>query len=183
MSTRYLLPCGCGQKVPVGVHQAGLNVTCGCGQVLEVPTRRAVTQLEQEVEASSPAMAGTTVQPGSAAVAGGAWGLRQRLRFLAMVVLIAAGAGWGFLLITWPTDHVGPSIAVANPVEAMEFWQHLRGGIDVRQNVASREFLATIEVYRRWRMVCAGGAAVGLLLVVGSFLAPRPQPAVKRPAT
>jgi hypothetical protein len=170
MATRYLLPCGCGQKVPVGVHQAGLNVTCGCGRELEVPTRRAITQLEPKMET----VPGTAPRGGRAAVpvgaAGGAWGLRQRLQFLSAVLLVAAAVGWGYLWVTWPKDEIGPQIAGSSPAHAMEFWQALRGGIDVRQNPASLEIMATIENYGAWQKVCLGGAGVGLLLFGSSFL-------------
>jgi hypothetical protein len=47
MSTQYLLPCSCGQKLRVESAQAGGQVTCACGQKLTVPTLRGLRQLEE----------------------------------------------------------------------------------------------------------------------------------------
>jgi hypothetical protein len=42
----YLLPCSCGQSIPVGRAQAGQQVTCACGKELTVPTLRGLRELQ-----------------------------------------------------------------------------------------------------------------------------------------
>lgn len=42
---KYLLPCDCGQAVPVDVGQAGREVTCACGATIEVPPLRKLRHL------------------------------------------------------------------------------------------------------------------------------------------
>jgi hypothetical protein len=46
MSDKYLLPCECGQSVPIGISEAGKEVSCVCGRKLPVPTLRAIRQLQ-----------------------------------------------------------------------------------------------------------------------------------------
>ncbi len=47
MSQQYLLPCPCGQTIPVEISQAGQLVTCvSCNEQIEVPTMREIRQLE-----------------------------------------------------------------------------------------------------------------------------------------
>lgn len=157
---KYLLPCSCGQSVPVGVHQAGLTVACACGKQLDVPTRRAITQLQPMVEAAPPS-----------ATAGG-WGLRQRMMFLGALLLVPALAGLAAIQLTWPADEIGPLIAQAGPADAREWWQALRAGIDTRTNPASLQFVARLNAYRLWTFVCYGGLAVGGLLIGAAFLTP-----------
>lgn len=44
---RYLLPCPCGQRIPVSLAEAGGTVRCGaCGAELAVPTYRELKSLE-----------------------------------------------------------------------------------------------------------------------------------------
>ena len=50
MSNNYLLPCDCGNSVPIGVSQAGQQVTCTCGRKLDVPSLRAIRQLPPAVD-------------------------------------------------------------------------------------------------------------------------------------
>ena len=45
MSICYLLPCSCGNSVPVESHQAGGSVNCTCGQSLNVPSLRDLREL------------------------------------------------------------------------------------------------------------------------------------------
>lgn len=163
--SKYLLPCSCGQKVPVGVHQAGLTVDCACGQQIEVPTRRGITQLEPLID-----------DVGARAAAGG-WGLRQRMIFLATVLLVPAVVGINFLQITWPADDIGPLIAESGPADAREWWEALKVGIDTRTNPASLEFVARLNAYRLGMYACYGGVAVGGLLIAAAFLVPNRPPA------
>ena len=44
---RYLLPCSCGQSIPIDTIQAGQEVRCSCGQEQLAPTLREIRQLPE----------------------------------------------------------------------------------------------------------------------------------------
>jgi hypothetical protein len=44
---RYLLPCSCGQSIPIETIQAGQEVRCSCGQAQLAPTLREIRQLPE----------------------------------------------------------------------------------------------------------------------------------------
>ena len=47
MSTRYLVPCSCGEQTAIDIGQAGQEVNCrGCGAAIEVPTMRGIRELK-----------------------------------------------------------------------------------------------------------------------------------------
>jgi hypothetical protein len=50
MSSQYLLPCSCGQKVAISPSQAGGQVSCSCGKSLAIPTLRGIRELEAAPE-------------------------------------------------------------------------------------------------------------------------------------
>lgn len=50
MTTKYLLPCECGNQVAVDATQAGLTVHCTCGKELQVPTMRGLSRCERATE-------------------------------------------------------------------------------------------------------------------------------------
>jgi hypothetical protein len=86
---RYLLPCSCGQSVSVEFSQAGGQVRCACGKVLDVPSMRAIRQLE-------PAAA----SPGRPARARRSWSPIQGVLFAVGLLLMAGGLGHaGYLQI------------------------------------------------------------------------------------
>lgn len=56
MPDQFLLPCECGQAIPIEVSQAGQEVTCSCGRSMSVPSMRAIRQLEPaKTNTSAPA--------------------------------------------------------------------------------------------------------------------------------
>lgn len=50
--SKYLLPCACGQNVPVDIGQAGREVVCTCGATMEVPPLRKLRHLPAAVAAA-----------------------------------------------------------------------------------------------------------------------------------
>ena len=54
MSDQFLLPCECGQTLPIGISQAGQELTCSCGRSITIPSMRAIRQL-QPVKAATKA--------------------------------------------------------------------------------------------------------------------------------
>lgn len=78
--SKYRLPCTCGQSVVVETTQAGETVSCQCGRTLEVPTLRALRQLEPAVE------------DGPARPTRDTWSIRQGILFGIGLVVLLAGA-------------------------------------------------------------------------------------------
>jgi hypothetical protein len=54
MATKYLLPCDCGSSLRIEVSQAGQTVRCECGKKHELPTMRAIRQLEEDTSSAAP---------------------------------------------------------------------------------------------------------------------------------
>lgn len=45
VAQKYLLPCSCGQIIPVETSQAGEDVTCSCGLTVRIPTMLKIKKL------------------------------------------------------------------------------------------------------------------------------------------
>lgn len=125
MPTSYLLPCSCGQKVPVESRQAGEVVECGCGRSLEVPTLLQMATLERTEPELEPRRSAK------------AWGARQSLSLLGAVVFVGALGAAGFLLSDrppspdpeWakkPPELIRRQIKALTPLESRGFWQFLK---------------------------------------------------------
>jgi hypothetical protein len=80
VSPRYLLPCVCGNKIPVETAQAGQMVSCECGRQLEVPTLLKLRRLE------------TAAEP-SVSAAQRRWGGGQSLTVLGLAIVLTAVLG------------------------------------------------------------------------------------------
>lgn len=70
MTSQFLLPCNCGQSVPVQLSQAGQTITCTCGRALVVPTMRGIQQLKPAKDIPSPAHTGASWNPTRGALFG-----------------------------------------------------------------------------------------------------------------
>lgn len=80
-TTKYLLPCECGNRVEVDTTQAGLLVECTCGTKLKVPTLRGLADCERVEQQAEPSTSN--------------WGAGHGLMLLGGVVLFL-GAGFAF---------------------------------------------------------------------------------------
>jgi hypothetical protein len=86
---KYLVPCSsCGAKTPVEIGQAGQTVACSCGRPLEVPSVRALRQLEPVAEEK---------------VAAAAWNRRKGVVFLGSAILAIAVLAAAVLLFLRPS--------------------------------------------------------------------------------
>jgi hypothetical protein len=86
---KYLVPCSaCGVKTPVELGQAGQTMMCSCGQPLEVPSVRALRQLEPVAEEK---------------VAAATWNRRKGLVFLGSALLALAVLAAAVLLFVRPS--------------------------------------------------------------------------------
>ncbi|WP_146445311.1 hypothetical protein [Botrimarina colliarenosi] len=172
MSVRYLLPCSCGQSIPVSASQAGGRVTCECGAEREAPRLRELRQLP-------------TDQPEAKATAG--WGFRQGVLSAGLVIagLLAGVAGW-FAAIEpaapEPFDAAARQAAVEQGLDAMPpvgLWQLqktyyeplVRNGFEVAQSPQDQAILARIDQCRLYRNSLLAAAGVVAALAVGAFVA------------
>ncbi len=125
----YLLPCACGQKLPVSTRQAGQAVRCACGAPLEVPTLRGLRQLEQ---AERPAKASRR-----------AWGARHRAAFVLVALSLAAAAAAGYLALNLPPEPAGSALVqidVNTPIAlAVAVSEELKTGLHAGPSMISEE--------------------------------------------
>ena len=182
MTTSYLLPCSCGQKVRVEPRQAGEVVTCSCGVSLEAPTMLQMAALEMaDSEPESP-------RPPKV------WGVRQSLSLLgAALFLTALGLAALNLYDRPPPPAFGrpgmPPEAIRRqsrsltPFESRRAWQTLRAqgpdGLTPAQEQRYADILDRYgEALLRWRLwmgvvliiAVVGGGLVVIPLLSGTHL-------------
>ena len=175
MSTRFQLPCSCGETIPVARSQAGLDVTCPqCRQQQRVPKLARLQELPRIVEETDAHH----------------WGTAQLLTFAGIVItllgLVMAAWKW-YSLGPSPMSHMerlyGPPPEDFSPAETLLFWEQIqREGLDPRfpvppgaQNFESLQnnWLA----HRTWVWIWLAMAGVGLLVsAIGLLEAPRRPP-------
>lgn len=176
MRIKYLLPCSCGREIPIEATQAGEEVVCACGAKLEVPTLLKLNTLKRVgIPAESPKR-----RPARAA-----WGVRQQL-ILIGILIAAAGAAWAvWLYVTAP-----PRIDVSSlsPLRSMFLWYDLKRGVQF-QPPAEAEYLKRIKEHHLWLLAAWSVAAAGIvvacspLLITGQTKPPKSAPtSTARPA-
>lgn len=171
---QYLLPCSCGQKVPVEPAQAGGQVACPCGQSLSVPTLRALRSLEP----AGPEVATTR------RAKGGKWSRTQGAMFsigLAVAVIslaIVAYTSFMFVQATPFTRDYTPELSElsAQEVDQLtaletydEFVKMSSEGLGV---IGTPPWVHFKKVVAEQKVVMIGSgiaAALGILAVVASF--------------
>ena len=120
MEGRYLLPCSCGQKIPVEPRQAGQEIRCDCGASLEVPTMLGMAALEK-----APSEPSHT--PPSAP-----WGIRQGIVLLGTVIVLLALGMVIPLHLTRPAlptaEMIRQRTQTLSPFQSWRHWHVLRAG-------------------------------------------------------
>lgn len=164
---RYLLPCKCGHKTPVGADRAGDRVACGrCGEMIDVPPLRKLSQLERATEAPSAA------SPLSAA----SWDWRKGLVLVGLLVAVVNFGLSIYLQTQWveppPTDAIQKDIENMTPHQTILLYEQIRGGVDLFQPFQSVADRHNAQIKAWTWITCILGAA-GLLLAIGLFLLPR----------
>jgi hypothetical protein len=160
----FLLPCRCGNKVPIEKTQAGQQVRCSCGLELDVPTMQAIGRLEPApVE-------------GPTAKAASRWGLWQGLVLLGAAIALPA-IGWAaYLGLSWPKART-VDIEKLSPTQALSAWHVLRTDPS-RRVLPFDEYPALIEaqkVTRYWLIVATALFGIGLATAAGALLLARPR--------
>ncbi len=165
MKTKYLLPCSCGQEIPVEAGQAGQTVRCHCGAELEVPTLLRMSSLKP----AEPEPQSTQQPPGR-------WGARQRLVVVGALIVVPALALIAYLLMTRPRLEAVPTHVPLDRLtlgQTWQIWQDLRSGIQRRPTVAERYYRDQLKLNRQWLGVAAVLCLVGLVVMASSLFVPR----------
>ncbi len=171
MRTTYLLPCSCGQKVPVEPRQAGEVVRCSCGASLPVPTMLEMAALQRaQPEPGQP-------QPQRV------WGPRQSVILLGAVIsVIALGLG-AFLLVTQPqrpgrltpptAEEIRRNTQAFSPAQSVGVWQVFRAGGLLRSEAHEGKYRKQLFVWRLWMGVVLTIEVVGVALILTPLLTGR----------
>jgi hypothetical protein len=167
VATRYLLPCSCGQKIPVEMRQAGEIITCPCGNSLEVPTLLKL-KTYQRVEVPPPAETPKK-----------AWNAGHRLILLGAVIIIATVAIGGWLFWERPADpfanlnaeQVKAALQTVSPSQSWRRWLYYeKAGPEwhkVNIEITFADLQAQHKVY--WGLLTMVGGA-GLAFIAGGII-------------
>ena len=164
MTTSYLLPCSCGEKVPVEPRQAGEVVRCSCGASLEVPTLLEMAALER-----------AEPEPGARRPSR-PWGVRQGLALMGAVIFLGALVLVIFVSRTRPhppgfdrpemsPEAIRRQSRALTPFESRRAWQTLRAqGPDGLMPAQEQRYADKLGRYQeellRWRL------SMGVVLVI-----------------
>lgn len=155
-NTKYLLPCSCGQEIPVELAQAGQEVRCVCGTVLEVPTLQGLRALKR-APVEMPAGPRST------------WGLRQQLLLVGAMITVASLVVAGYFHVNRPRMI---DLNTVSPMHSWVVWQELRLGVRFHSPEID-QYNAIVAAHSRWMGVVGAFAALGLLTMASSLLVPK----------
>ena len=155
MTTKYLLPCTCGEKTAVESTQAGQILRCSCGNTLEVPTLQGIRRLEQCVDGTD--QSGTSSSNRGAVIGA------------ALVGLIIALGGAGFTGWTYTRQPVLIDIDYMTPWDTWLMWHSLREGVRMPE-YANSPFLMAKKEYHQYMTVGIVITVIGILTMVCSAM-------------
>lgn len=139
---KYLLPCErCGEKMAIDASQAGRQIDCQCGAKLEVPSFRAVRELEQFDEPQVKRRRSWNPLRGVSFALG--------MVLVAIGLLAAAGGGIGWAMIDTtepPAEDLEPILASINPIGPSNTWDIW---VDMRDNGLGPYYVPPHVVARR----------------------------------
>jgi len=165
VSLKYLLPCECGVRIPVGKAQAGEVVSCVCGRRIEVPTLLRLQSLDtievdqplREVEAS--------------------WDIRNGLIVVGVAITLFAAAGAVYFFFTRPArpdeqvsrERLNQRVDTMPLARTYEVWEYLRHGLH-RKRAINVDYQRAMKAYRiRLGVTLAILAAAGGATLVGGL--------------
>jgi hypothetical protein len=150
----YLLPCSCGQKLPVSVRHAGHMIRCACGAQLEVPTLRGLRQLEP---AEARPQAGRT------------WGGRQQLAFVLATVAGASLVVAAYLAIQLPVIPEPPAwVEVDQNTPTSGLFRELQLDLEAGRPRLTPAGRAITDRHDRMLWGIAGATVIGACTGVGA---------------
>lgn len=181
MKTAYLLPCRCGNKLPVETAQSGLPLRCACGNELTVPTLRDMARLEQTQIASEAAPAREKAE----------WGIRQGLVFLGLATILVCVPPSLFLWYRYPQpprlvegfDRINREDLDTYTIEQVwEAWHQLQAGLTIQDE--DRRMLVYLQIekqYKSWVYLVGAAAGAGVLMIVAGLAWPRQRKPRRQP--
>jgi hypothetical protein len=163
VSSKYLLPCLCGQQVAIEPRQAGETITCRCGASLLAPTMREICALEPAPAELDLPRSGTT------------WGWRHGLRLLGAMTLLSA-IGWSAWLFLNPPvsrfdvfdpELIRQSAYQMSPSATWDNWRKAKEGLDRR---VDQKYADQLAVYHVWQAVPVVWALIGVGLLIAGMV-------------
>ena len=138
-------------------------MVCPCGASLSAPTLLDMTHLE-------PAPAEPVAESVSST-----WGLRQRLRFLGIVLVLIALGGGVWLVIERPKsrydlidpERIRQSARHFTPSRTWDIWELMKKGLDRRTDLP---YEAAVDRFHLWQAGVAAVALAGLALIAAGTL-------------
>ncbi|NLE38840.1 MAG: hypothetical protein GX621_12520 [Pirellulaceae bacterium] len=178
MSVKYLLPCECGVRIPVGRAQAGEVVLCSCGRRIEVPTLLRLQSLDT-IEDDQPRRAAET-----------SWGVGNGLIVVGVAVTLIAAAGAVYFFLNRPArpdeqvsrEELHESIDTMPLANTYRVWEYLRHGLHRKRQI-NVDYQKEMKAYhiRLGVTLVVLAAAGGTTLVGGLALARSRRAARGRP--
>lgn len=165
VSLKYLLPCECGIRIPVGKAQAGEVVSCSCGRRIEVPTLLRLRDLDT-IEDDQPLRA-----------ADSSWDIRNGLIAIGVAITLLAAAGAAYFFFNRPArpDEQVPRELLQQRVDTMpliktyEMWEYLRHGLHGKRPI-NVDYQRAMKAYRiRLGVTLVILAAAGGATLVGGL--------------
>jgi len=157
VATKYLLPCSCGQKIPVEKAQAGQTIRCLCGMTLDIPGMQALSRLE-EAETTPPQFASP-------------WGARQRILLIGSVLTIIAFGFLSYFYVLYRPERFDATKYCA--MEAWTLWISLRAGIDQPPNQFDMAFMRALYVRKLYLGASVVFLGLALLVLSSAFFFPK----------
>ncbi|GAB6164349.1 hypothetical protein JCM19992_03490 [Thermostilla marina] len=161
---KFEIACpSCNAKHLVDLKQAGTSLACPCGNTVDIPARSKLLASETIVVDKADAPERET-KPAS---------IRFLLLAGAALLLAAAAIGGVYVWATWPTPE---PMSHMYPLDAFNYWVHVRQGIDADLFVIEKRWADTLALYRGYRTALLILAGIGLLLGILGFVLPTGEP-------
>lgn len=163
MSTKYLLPCRCGQQIAIEPRQAGETVVCPCGESLHVPRMLEIMALEPVPVESVP-------QP-----SGVGWGWRQGIKLFGIVLLVLATILGAVALTKRPVsryaglspEEIQLNAHTLTPSQTWDQWQWAKRGLDRQTDTI---YAGKMKSYRVWQAATIVLALAGVGLIAAGMI-------------
>ncbi len=154
----------CGAKHLVDLKQAGTSLSCTCGRSVDVPSRSKLLDSDAIIVDQDDVGGDHETKPVS---------IRYLLLAGAAVLLLLAAIGGVYVWATWPTPE---PMSHMYPLDAFNYWVHVRQGIDADLFVIEKRWADALALYRGYRTALLVLAGVGVLLGILGFLLPTGEP-------
>jgi len=161
---KYLLPCACGNQLPVEPTDAGLMVPCSCGAKVKVPNTRGIYAL--------PRLSGAEDDETESSAR---WGLRYQLITAGLACLLFGAIATGYQVYTKPENPVewmAEYEIQRMPVNVLvSLWGQYQDGFQPLDTQKVHDYQIARDDNERLTWVSSGVMAGGAALVVFGFLA------------